>query len=334
MNDCPWLQSCGGCDLGTTALGEQHQRKQHFVQRALNRDALPPLVNSPLSVGHRARIKLAIEDDQVGYRAGGSHDLVPIERCVVARDEVNEALTALRSWLPGRGSRLASVEIRSDGTRAVFNFQLKGKAIGAKARSAMWDLGDVALGGRRLCGDPTLQLNVLDCDLRASPNSFYQVNLEANVELVRHVRDTVASLSPARVLDLYSGIGNLTFPIADLGVPVLAVEREGQATGDCQERIGERDVKVLRMPVERMDPSREFFDVAVLDPPRKGASGVLAKLVLNRPRALVYISCHAPSAARDIKEATRAGYSIADVTCFDMFPDTHHVETVIVLHRA
>ncbi len=331
---CPHLEACGGCDLGAVESGQQLEQKAGFVQRAFGLDARPAIIPSPRPVAYRARIKLAVADGRVGYRAHRRHDLVPIQTCGIARAEVQDALTRLREWMtPQRGERVRSIEIRSDGTRAVFNVELTGKSVKAPVRTGLFELGDVALNGRRLCGEPTLRLDVLGQALRASPRAFYQVNLEANLLLAQHVRDVVSASDPHRVLDLYAGNGNLTFQAAALGVPVLAVEREGQSTSDLAEMIGERDVRVLTLPVERFDPSREFFDVVVLDPPRKGAPGIVERLLLNRPTTIVYVSCHAPAAARDIRAATAAGYTVSDVTCFDLFPDTHHVETVVVLRR-
>ena len=135
---------------------------------------------------------------------------------------------------------------------------------------------------------------------------------------------------------MYAGIGNLTLPLAaSTGVPVAAVEIEGDGIGDLRfnaKRAG-LAIEAHGRPVEKHDASRTPFDVVVLDPPRSGASGVLAKLVRQRPRGIVYVSCDILSARRDLKEATKAGYRLQSATCFDLFPDTHHIETVLVLVR-
>ena len=194
----------------------------------------------------------------------------------------------------------------------------------------------MALDGRRLSGDPTLWLSVGDLRLRASPRTFYQVNLELNAVLVDLVVAAVREARPQRTLDLYAGNGNFTLPLArHTDAPVLAVEREGQATADLAasaEAAGLR-VPVLTLPVERFDPSREPFDVVVLDPPRAGAPGVVPRLLRNRPRRIVYVACHPPSAARDLRPALKAGYRLVRAQALDLFPDTHHVETVAILDR-
>lgn len=324
---CPWDAACGGCDLSSYAAEARRAALARMVGHTLGLDP-PTVVPSPRAHGHRARIKLAIEGGELGYRAHRSHELVPIETCRIARPEVAEALERLRAFgVPAADS----VEIRTDGTRTVFAFRGDGRA------PDLDGLGDAAWNGRTVAGDPTLELDVLGHRLRASPESFFQVNLEANELLVQQVVDRVVELAPERLLDLYAGIGNLTLPLASAtGVPVAAVELEGSGIADLRHNAARAGLPIEAhgRPVERHDPSRTPFDVAVLDPPRSGARGVLTRLARLRPRGIVYVSCDIRSARRDLREASDAGYRLVEATCFDLFPQTHHIETVLVLERA
>ncbi len=76
-----------------------------------------------------------------------------------------------------------------------------------------------------------------------------------------------------------------------------------------------------------------FFDLALLDPPRSGAPGVIGQLALTRPKAIVYVSCEPRSLAKDLGEAARHGYKTDRLEIFDMFPHTRHVEALCVLTR-
>ncbi|MEZ4319870.1 MAG: hypothetical protein R3F61_20335 [Myxococcota bacterium] len=324
---CPVLEQCGGCDLGALDRDVRRTQLVSMVQRALRLPEPPPLVPSPLQIRHRARVRLAVDGAKLGYRGARSHDLVDVEDCWAARPEVAARIAEVRSRLPLPG--LEAVEVRSDGTRAVLALE------GRVDPAALEGLEDVAVNGKAVTGDPTLTLEVCGTHLRCSPRSFYQVNLEINETLVQHVRDSVLAARPERVLDLYAGIGNLTVPIAVSGVPTVAVELEGQATSDLKHNATANGVsiEVHTGRVEKFDPSRVAFDVVVLDPPRAGAGRVMEALLLQRPRRIVLVSCHVPSAGRDLQPALRAGYRIADARCFELFVDTHHVETVVVLER-
>lgn len=331
---CPFDAACGGCDLAALNPDAQQAAKARMVQHALRLERAPLLVASPRPTAHRARIKLALDGERVGYRKARSHDLVDVTRCEIARPEVQEALTRLRQHLSVHGPLpYSNVEIRSDGKRAVFAFDGHRK----DAPDSLHQLGDVAVGGKTISGDATLTLQVLGLPLRASPPSFFQVNLEANELLAGFVRDTVLAAKPVHVLDLYAGIGNLDLPIASTGVAITAVELEGAAIRDLSHTaahlgLGER-VSVRTGAAEKYDPSSAFFDVLVLDPPRAGAPGVLERAAVLRPHTVVYVACHVGSLARDARELTRAGYVLDDVRCYDLFPNTHHVETVAVFRR-
>lgn len=293
-----------------------------------------PITRSPREHGHRARIKLNLEDGRLGYREAGTHVMVDIDACRAARPELAPLIDRLRAMPPADLAGYASVELRTDGTRAVYAFTRADRQ--RPDPEALAPLGDVAVDGRRHHGDPTLHIPSGPRRLRASPLSFYQVNLEVNDLLVAHVNRLVDEARSERLIDLYAGIGNLGLGPATAGVPVVAVEREGQATSDLIEnaRRLSANVTVKTAPVERFDLSREPFDVALLDPPRQGAPGMLEKVFQNRPRLVVYVACDPTSAARDLKAvAAHPDYSVRSVQLFDMFPDTHHVETVVEIVR-
>lgn len=340
---CPFTEHCGGCDLDAMDVEAQRAARHAIVADRLAPLGLDTVLHHPVAPfsAYRARIKLHLEDGQIGYRKAGSHDLVAVDRCGISRPEVQEAHTKLVAWLaedPSRTEGLGAVELRSDGERAVFAFASRG-SVPRHVRDALPALGDVALDGRGISGDPTLLLDVLGHALRASPKSFYQVHLEANLVLVNLVVQAVQAAGPQRIIDLYAGIGNLTIPLARrVGVPIVAVEREGQATSDLafnaeQNGVAER-IHAIARPVERWDPRREAFDVVVIDPPRVGARGVVDTLLLQRPRRIVYVACHLPSALRDLQRAWKLGYRLSAAQTVDLFPDTHHIETILVVDRA
>lgn len=332
---CPWDADCGGCDLSAFAPGARTAALAGVVARTLRLDDPPEVVPSPRATGHRARVKLSLMDGKAGYRAARSHDLVEIGHCAVARPEIGDAIAVLRTWLADGHEGLTEVELRSDGTRVVYAFGSQGK-VPRDTRERLATLGDVAVDGRTLYGDPVLVLDVLGLPLRVGPRAFYQVNLELNVQLVAYVRDQVLAAAPERVIDLYSGIGNLGLPIAAAGVPVLAVERDGQALGDLREtavQLGLTQIRALAVDAAKFDPSREAFDVVVLDPPRAGSGEVLSRVLRNRPRRVVYVACNIVAVRPEIQRAIKEGYRVSAVRCFDLFPDTHHLEAVITLDR-
>jgi len=332
---CPDDTRCGGCDLSAMEPDGRREALARVVQRALGLHQPPPVTPSPRQVAHRARIALAIEESRIGYRAARSHTLVEVGTCGIARPEVQRALSRVRAWASrGTADGLTRVELRSDGARIVYSFASEGPVPRA-AREPLTDLGDVALDGRPLHGDCCLRLRVAGLELHAGPTAFYQVNLEVNALLVDHVLTLADAVAPERVVDLYAGIGNLTLPLAARGWPVTAVELSGAAVADLRTAAAEAGLAVEARAgdVARTDLTRFAYDLAVLDPPRKGAGPVIDQVLATRPRQVIYVSCNPVAAGRDARRAARHGYQVDGVRCFDMFPDTHHLETVVSLRR-
>jgi 23S rRNA (uracil1939-C5)-methyltransferase len=308
-----------------------------MVKHGLRLDAPVEVAPSPRPTGHRARIKLMVRGSEIGYRPPRSHDLTPIVQCIAARSELQAAFVGLRSWIQDHPAPAPlSVELRTDAQApAHVVLAVEGDTRAARIWAEGLSIGGgVAYNGRRVHGKTRLRLDVGSTYRYASPRTFYQVNAEVNEAMVAYVIALLGEHAPERVLDLYAGNGNFSLPIAQQLAPVLAVERAGSATEDARAAADEQQLQVrcFTGDVARFDPTREAFDAVVIDPPRAGAPGVLPKLALTRPKTMILVSCHLPSAARDV--ASARGYRIASVKAFDMFPNTHHIETVIALVRA
>jgi len=288
---------------------------------------------SSRQIGHRARIKMTVQNGIVGYLSAGTNDLVEIPHCEIARPEVNLVLARLRTALKG-SDIISSVEIRSNGTDVHINATAK-QTDRKRATELLTNIENVAVNGRRTHGNPGFFIDVEGQKVKIGPRSFYQVNLEMNQRLVQHIRHITNRLKPSRLLDLYAGVGNIGLPIAAQGTPVIAVERDKEAIANSintAKNAGFSFTGICKS-VERYDTTTEPFDVVVLDPPRSGAPGVLERVLLTRPRAVIYVSCDLFTAARDINCVLSAGYTLTSVDCFEMFPKTHHIETVLVLER-
>jgi 23S rRNA (uracil1939-C5)-methyltransferase len=302
---------------------------------------------SPRASGYRARISLRTDrEGRLGFTRPGTHEFLPAAHAPLARDRINAVLPAL-PLLPGLGG----LELRTDDERVVLAAWSPRKGKGARNRrnrgasketraqlqalvGAIPGLDGVALDGGAVAGAAVLHPQVHGVRLHVGPASFFQVNLEVNAALVAAVVQHVAAARPAGILDLYSGVGNLSLPMAlETGAPVTLVESHPQATADARKaaRAAGIAVDARAANADRYQAGDAFFDVAVLDPPRAGARGVLSQLIVTRPRRIIYVSCHAHALARDVREATRAGYEIAHLAVFDMFPQTPHVETLCVL---
>lgn len=309
----------------------QLERKRAAVERAVGR-AVDAVVPSPRALGYRARVSLQPgPDGRLGYHRPRSHAHVAVPRCAIARPEINDALGALAEvdWRPVR-----RLELRSDGQAVVLSALSGRDRRAARALCQRLPL-PTALDGRPVVGDPTVRLEVAGIRHALSPASFYQVNLELNALLVERVGALIRALEPAAVLDLYAGAGNLSLPLAATGVQVTLLESEGSAIRDAERTVAEHGLlaTIRRGDAGKLAPGDHFFDVALLDPPRAGAPGVLRALTATRPRAILYVSCNPQTLARDLRSIQGQGYGITRLEALDMFPQTPHVEALCLLQR-
>jgi 23S rRNA (uracil1939-C5)-methyltransferase len=350
---CVYLPRCGGCPWQHIDYERQLEAKRAVVRELLKRiarldcEVAPPL-SAPVELGYRRRLKLRVEDGRVGFYAAASHELVEIERCLLAEPTVDAAIPLAAELARSLATRLRRLEITAtdvDIDRVVLTSEAEGSWVAADdAVCRRWlesnrGVAGLAIGGRgwrREWGD----LDVVaapepELSAKVPAGSFTQVNPAANRLLV----DTVVRLADvaagSRVLDLFAGSGNLSFPLARRGAAVAAVEQDARAVAAAREAahaLGLATFAITRGRAEREAAARadcgERFDVALLDPPRSGAAGVLEPLLRLAPARIVYVACDPATLARDLATLGR-DYRVDFVQPIDMFPQTYHVETVV-----
>jgi tRNA/tmRNA/rRNA uracil-C5-methylase (TrmA/RlmC/RlmD family) len=181
---------------------------------------------------------------------------------------------------------------------------------------------------------------VLGHRFEVSPGVFWQVHPGAATVLTRCVLEGLSPRRGDRVADLYSGAGLFTVPLAKAvgpGGSVVAVERNGRACSDAARNgAGLSAVRTVRASVTAALVAKELGapDLVVLDPAREGAGRPVMEALASltpAPRRMAYVSCDPASFARDLRVAMDAGWSLAGLRAFDLFPMTEHVELVGLL---
>ncbi len=343
---CIHAEACGGCDWMRWRPDEALHAKSALVKRELERgfpdakegwwqDPVP----SPENAAYRCRVSLKLKKRNVGYFAAGTHDFVPITECLVAAGAISRAIGSLRADLPGLTTAgYTEVELRATDSDEKPIAILRGKGKGPLPRLD-WARGVAA--NRETVGDCTLPFEAADVPLEAGPWSFVQINLAINDLLVRSVLSAVPE--NAEVVDAFCGMGNFSLPLAmHRGCRVLGMEGNAAAIADARSNAARLGIEAAWEVADEVAMMRVWREkgfspnaVLLLDPPRAGArrfiEGMLADGLL--PDRIVYVSCEPSTLARDLRTLAQAGYRLAQVGCFDMFPQTHHVETLAILSR-
>jgi tRNA/tmRNA/rRNA uracil-C5-methylase (TrmA/RlmC/RlmD family) len=328
----------GGGELAHVALGAQRSWKRAVLEEQLRRlahdERAVPVLAAPGDderggLAWRTRIDLVADAaGRAGMYRHRSHEVLALDSMPLA----SEAVAALglfdRRW--PAGSRIEAVV-----------------PAGAEGGVVLVDGVPFDLARGRVDPRPNARSTVREqvrtpqghWTYRVAAAGFWQVHREAPAVLVDAALRAAGELSGARVLDLYSGAGLFTLPLADaVGADgsVLAVEGDDRAVRDARRAVHDRPQVTLRGgDVARVLASGVGrADVVVLDPPRTGAGWrVVDEVAALAPARVVYVACDPAALARDVAWFAAAGYGLAELTGYDLFPMTHHVEAVALLTR-
>ncbi len=331
---------CGGCQLQHLSLDAQRAAKAHMVQDAFARIGkrtvpLPVVLGAGDQWRYRRKLTVALRRLANGWRAGlhragAPDDVFALEDCLITDQGIAAAFRVVLSQgadlLPRVPSLRASIRRDGDDLLLVIEGGMQwqeGKAFAAAvtAVSATWWVNDD--GRRRL---------LLDRRGREEAGaSFVQVNAEVAAALAARVEALVMAHAPATVIDGYAGTGDVAVALAKCGVQVTAVELDADASAVCAARLGAPS-RALPAKVEDVLAGLLPAHVVLLNPPRAGVDAAVTAALAAcnpKPRAIIYVSCDPATLARDVSRLP--GWRVSALDCYDMFPQTAHVETVCEL---
>jgi 23S rRNA (uracil1939-C5)-methyltransferase len=196
--------------------------------------------------------------------------------------------------------------------------------------------GNVVLGKtyRTLAGHSSIVDKICGLHFKVSPASFFQVNPAQAENLYQKALELCELKGEEIVLDAYCGVGTLSLILASHANQVIGVECVSDAIADAQDNAKRNQIKNAVFHCAQAEDfigTLSSIDVAVLNPPRKGCEpAFLEKLLLLKPRKIVYVSCDPATLARDLA-ILQKGYTVNTVQPFDMFPQTVHVESIAAL---
>ncbi|MBI3592517.1 MAG: class I SAM-dependent RNA methyltransferase, partial [Nitrospirae bacterium] len=166
-----------------------------------------------------------------------------------------------------------------------------------------------------------------------SPMSFFQSHWKLNQAVVKFVKDNLQPLRGCRVLDLYSGAGNFSLPVAIDADEVIAVEENPHAIKDGKRNLeinNIRNCRFIRSSAENIN-IRGDIDILIVDPPRLGLTNrAIDKILAKTPERIAYISCNPATLGRDLKKFLTK-YELESVRMIDFFPQTYHTESLTFL---
>jgi 23S rRNA (uracil1939-C5)-methyltransferase len=363
---CPYFQQCGGCHYQHIPYERQLEFKAGILRETLQRVAKIELreeirLHASPAWQYRNRTRLQVgagPEFGLGYFRFGSHELLPVRECPISSPLINRVIARLVE-LRGCDCPAAVDEIElfadaADERLLAWAFCARGadtKELLLWAEALQREVPEIAgvscFPSRRRSedespadmkplaqvGDQAIRYRVGETEYRVSAGAFFQVNRHLLDELVSVV---TSNASGETALDLYTGVGLFSAALARSFHHIFAVEASQISHADLVHNVP-ANVKAVGTRTEdylRGRPVRNTPDLVVIDPPRTGAGKLVTRSLveIGAPR-IRYVSCDPATLARDLAPLLASGYRIEEAHLFDLFPQTFHIETVMLLAR-
>jgi len=316
---CPYFGRCGGCDFQQLTYEAQLEAKAEIIRDCLRRIArlenVPDIAVAPSPNNWRYRMRATWQIDQeqrtIGYYERGSRRVCDVADCAVLQPELQEKLEQVRAteWrqFPHALKHLDAVAGEN--------------GVSLSPAFAEFYTTELSL---------TIRGEVYHYNAEA----FFQINLSLLAPLIDFA---LGDATGENVQDLYCGVGLFTLPLARQFRKVIGVESNAAAARFARRNLqhaGLMNARVISATVTDWFRSAAVgpVDFVLLDPPRAGAESAVIKGILDlRSTQICYVSCDPATLARDLKKLIGGGYVVDSIAAFDLFPQTHHVETVVRL---
>jgi 23S rRNA (uracil1939-C5)-methyltransferase len=318
---CPYFGRCGGCDFQQLTYEAQLAAKAEIIRDCLHRIArlenVPDIVVTPSPDNWRYRVRATWQIDKeqraIGYYERGSRRVCDVVDCAVLRPELQRKLEEVRAteWnrIPDELKHLDAVAGEN--------------GVSLSPAFAEFHTNE-------------LSLTIRDEVYHYNAEAFFQINPSLLASLIEAA---LGDVTGAGVLDLYCGVGLFTLPLARQFQSVIGVEANAAAARFARrnlQRAGLTNARVITATVTDWFRSATPgpVDLVLLDPPRAGAESAVIRGILKlQPAQISYVSCDPATLARDLKKLIAGGYVVNSIAAFDLFPQTHHVETVVRLGK-
>lgn len=340
---------CGGCHYQHLPYEAQLEAKTEILRDQLQRigkledPPVHPMVGCPNPWNYRNHVQFHLmEDGRLGFVGVGFVDrirpstsnIIPISECHLPEHSINKLWPQLE-FDPGTPIDRVSLRKGTDNDLMLTleSDELEPPELELEAGISVVHLtqNDVLV----MAGEERIQMQVLERNFQVTAGSFFQVNTILAGKLVEHLLDKLP-LPAKTILDVYCGVGLFSAFLAPKCERLIGIESSLSACEDFSVNLDEFDhVELYEGTAEDVIPRLEAEQPLVLvDPPRSGVDKhALDGIRELSPQVIAYVSCDPSTLARDAARLIAGGYRLGEVTPFDLFPQTYHIESIAIFEK-
>ena len=334
---CKYYNICGGCNISHLKEEKQESFKDSKINELLNRNLniehLDKIEYSKF-YNYRNKIVLHIKEDKLGLYKNKSNELIEIDECLLVDDKINSLIKILKKIIK-KEKNLDKATIKLGNITNEIMLILEGKL---KDYSELLSNVDVLIINDKVVSKKDYIISIIgNKKYKISKNSFFQVNQVITEKIYNEIRSNIEKINPKNVLDLYCGTGTIGIYIADLVENVTGIEVIKDAVLDANFNKELNNIDNISFILGKVEDKiiviKDNIDLIIVDPPRSGLDKKVIS-VINKIKAknIIYVSCNPITLVRDLK-LLKDNYNIEYIKPYDMFPNTYHVECVVLLER-
>lgn len=334
---CPYFDICGGCDLLHISYDDQLKFKQDKIENIINRYLntkikTNKIVRSDSNFNYRNKTTFQVKE-KIGFYKNKTYDIVPIDKCLISKPLINKSINYLKQLDLKKINKIIC-RATEDELMIIIdtnNLNLNIDILKEIATSIYIKTNKEYI---LKYGNKYITQKLGDYKYLVSPDSFFQINENICTKLYYKIKEYVEENK--NVLDLYCGTGSIGIFVSKNN-NVLGIEINDSAIKDAIKNTEINNIKNINFICgesgKELNNINFNSDVIIVDPPRSGLSKETIQNILKfKPDTLIYVSCDPMTLVRDLN-LLDIEYNIIELTPFDMFPNTKHVESLVLLKK-
>ena len=340
---CPHFRHCGGCHYQHIPYDLQLEAKADILGDQLLRigkienPLIQPIVASPSPWNYRNQAQFHLTPEgRLGFQGKRSHQVISIQECHLLESTINDLWPRLDlEPIPGLDRMI--LREGADGDALLILESSDPEPVELVVDLPLSVVHSGPGGSLVLAGEDHLIIEVASRPFRVSAGAFFQVNTGMAESMVNHILDVLTIPPGTTLVDAYCGVGLFSAFLAPHVDRLIGIETSPSACDDFVTNLDEYgNVELYEAKVDEVLPGLDFKpEMVVVDPPRSGLGRRVMDCILDlAPETLVYISCDPATLSRDARRLIKGGYGLTQITPFDNFPQTFHIETISFWEKA
>jgi len=336
-SSCPYFNKCGGCDILHLPYNEQLLFKQNKIKNIINKYLnenikINKIVSSDNNFNYRNKVTFQVKE-KIGFYNNNSYEIIGINKCLISNELINNSIKYLKEL---DLSKISKIICRTGSNELMIIIETHDKNININPIKPI--VNSIYLKNNKeyklIYGNKYIYEIIGKYKFLISPDSFFQINTDICEKLYTKIKDYVGENK--NILDLYCGTGSIGI-FVNKNNNVVGIEINEAAIEDAKENKKINKLKNIQFICgdsgKKIEKLKFNTDIIIVDPPRNGLNNETINNILKLDaKELIYVSCDPMTLVRDLKILSNY-YNIYEITPFDMFPNTKHVECLTYLKK-